>query len=525
MTPRTAAGFRGPGARSLVSLLIAAVAAAVLLIVPAPGAGAGTTAVDPDRLGNDWHHWTPSRLGPRGHTISRSRAGHLRLRLLPAARPGTTALFTLRLPKGIVPTALAFRVSYTTNGGEVFIASGSRTRRVWKRRGGRKGLRKTARVPLSGRRTVIVGVRSLGRRPGAKKRNTFIVIHAYAVSTPGEPRGLSPRGPVGTAGGEDPAPAIYWGARVGGAPYGPGYEDAPFDPRSLSLFEQHAGKGLSLLLWGQPWFIDGQPQSFDTASFEAVRLHGTIPIIDWSPWDLGAGGGADQPDFQLSDVISGRYDEYIRQWATAAAAWNHPFFLRFCHEMNGTWYPWSERENGNSAGQFVRAWRHVHDIFEAAGAHNVTWLWSVNETEAYDGIPMAGLYPGPAYVDWTGLSGYNWGDGARGDNWRPFAGAFRKSYSRLRAVAPGKPLMIAETGSSEKGGSKAAWIHDALDVQLPQTFPAVRGFVWWNRADGGWDWPIETSADAQAAFAAGIGAPYYADNHFSSLSASPIPAP
>ena len=452
-------------------------------MVPAIGAGAGTTAAGGGGFTNDWQRWTPSRLGPPGHTISRSRAHHLRLALLPAARPGTTALFTLRFPKGVVPTALRFRASYATTGGEVFIASGSRTRRVWKRRAGRRGLRKTARVPLSGRRTVIVGVRSL-RQPHGRKRNTFIVLHAYAVSTPGRPRGLAPRGPVGAAGGTDPGPTIYWGARVGGAPYGPGFGDAPFDPRSLSLFEQHAGKGVSLLLWGQPWFIDGQPQPFDTASFEAVRLHGTLPILDWSPWDLGAGGAADQPDFQLSDVISGRYDAYIRQWATAAAAWGHPFFLRFCHEMNGTWYPWSEDANGNSRGQFVQAWRHVHDIFQSAGADNVTWLWSVNEIESYDGIPMAELYPGPAYVDWTGLSGYNWGNGARGDIWRSFAGAFRKSYAKVLAVAPGKPLMIAETGSSEKGGSKAAWIRDALDVQLPQTFPAVKGLVWWNRADG-----------------------------------------
>jgi hypothetical protein len=71
----------------------------------------------------------------------------------------------------------------------------------------------------------------------------------------------------------------------------------------------------------------------------------------------------------------------------------------------------------------------------------------------------------------------------------------------VRAAAPGKPLMISETGSSEKGGSKAAWIREALEVQLPQSFPAVKGLVWWNRFEDGFDWPIETSASAQAAFA------------------------
>jgi beta-mannanase len=47
----------------------------------------------------------------------------------------------------------------------------------------------------------------------------------------------------------------------------------------------------------------------------------------------------------------------------------------------------------------------VHDLFAAAGARNVTWMWSPNVT--YPGAaPLAGLYPGDDYVDWVGLSGY-----------------------------------------------------------------------------------------------------------------------
>jgi hypothetical protein len=39
------------------------------------------------------------------------------------------------------------------------------------------------------------------------------------------------------------------------------------------------------------------------------------------------------------------------------------------------------------------------------------------------------------------------------------------------------------------------------------------------------DWPIETSAAAQVAFAAAIASPYYAPNRFAALTASPIPPP
>ena len=74
-------------------------------------------------------------------------------------------------------------------------------------------------------------------------------------------------------------------------------------------------------------------------------------------------------------MIAGRYDEYIREFAEEARAWGHPFFLRFNWEMNGDWFPWSEGVNGNPSGEYVAAWRHVHDIFAAVGATNVTWVW------------------------------------------------------------------------------------------------------------------------------------------------------
>jgi hypothetical protein len=88
-------------------------------------------------------------------------------------------------------------------------------------------------------------------------------------------------------------------------------------------------------------------------------------------------------------------------------------------------------------------------------------------------------------------------------------------------LAPSKPIMIAEAGSSEYGGSKAAWVRAALSVDLPDDFPMVKAFVWFNSREQG-DWPINTSSQARAAFAAGIASPYYADNAFGEDASSPI---
>ncbi|MDP9256656.1 MAG: dockerin, partial [Actinomycetota bacterium] len=78
-----------------------------------------------------------------------------------------------------------------------------------------------------------------------------------------------------------------------------------------------------------------------------------------------------------------------------------------------------------------------------------------------------------------------------------------------------------EAGSSEYGGSKAAWVRQALRVELPTTFPRVKAFVWFNSLNDG-DWPISTSVSARTAFAAGIASPYFTSNDFRTDDSTPI---
>ena len=85
---------------------------------------------------------------------------------------------------------------------------------------------------------------------------------------------------------------------------------------------------------------------------------------------------------------------------------------------------------------------------------------------------------------------------------------FGPSYQRITALSA-KPLMIAETGSGETGGNKAAWITDALAVQIPTNFPRVRALVWFNENFEGVDWRIESSSTARTAFATAVASPLY----------------
>ncbi|HEX2392739.1 MAG TPA: glycosyl hydrolase [Solirubrobacterales bacterium] len=318
---------------------------------------------------------------------------------------------------------------------------------------------------------------------------------------------------------------LYWGATIGSQLTG---TQAPWDMGAVTRFEELAGKSASLVQFFQPFAECGDAgcsfYDFPTTPMESIRQHGSIPVLSWSSQAIPS--SLSEPEFELSDLIEGRYDTYIREFAAEAAAWGRPFFLRFDWEMNGDWFPWAEGVNGNAPGQYVAAWRHVHDLFAAAGASNVSWVWCPFVDPGGSLTDVASLYPGDAYVDWTGLDGYNWGTNpASPRGWKSFDQLFAATYDRIaQGIAPGKPMMIAEMGSSEQGGSKSEWIRDALDA-IPAEYPQVRAALWFDKFDDGMDWPIETSTAAAGAFAEAVQESSYVGAAYAGLVGGSIQPP
>jgi len=352
------------------------------------------------------------------------------------------------------------------------------------------------------------------------------VIAGFAASSGGAP--VDQQSDVQAVSfGNTSSPSLYWGAWIGDQLNG---TKPPYDMSAVEQFEAMVGKGLSILEWSLPFarcadFTRCPPYSFPAAEMNRVRGHGAIPMLSWSS---DAGGGVNQPDFQLSDVISGRYDSLIRSFASGAKSWGHPFFLRFNWEMNGNWFAWSERANGNRPGEFVAAWRHVHDIFTQVGATNATWVWCPYADLGYGFTYDDSLYPGDSYVDWTCVDAYNWGAGPKVDSpWRSFDEPFRANYLRItRDLAPGKPMMIGEFASSDYGGNKAAWIRNTLArlAKLPSAYPKIYAFVWFDVDDRSSHWPIEDSPASIKAFRAGIGSDAFVPNQdrFKQIESRPI---
>jgi hypothetical protein len=312
---------------------------------------------------------------------------------------------------------------------------------------------------------------------------------------------------------------VLWGAYMEGsetyahyygnpAPNGSDWENAPWggSGNTWDRFERDAGKRVSVDEYGQPppWL-----QGFAAGTADLVIRRGAIPAIGIDT-SIGPRGTVVN-DQQVAD---GKYDTQITSWFRAARHWRHPFFLVMDAEMNGNWEGYSPGHHGNTAASFVAMWRHMHDLAAAAGASNVTWVWCPNVDPGHLFTPYSKVYPGGAYVDWTGMDGFN----RSGRD--SFDALFRRSYGDLLTLAPSKPIFISQTASVD-GSGKARWIADMLRVALPQRFPQIRAFVWfnWRIHESGvwWSWPIESSQSAMSAFRAGISSHYYATNTFENL--------
>jgi hypothetical protein len=276
---------------------------------------------------------------------------------------------------------------------------------------------------------------------------------------------------------------------------------APYDAKELDQFTTDDG-GIRPAM--ASYFLDWEHE-FNPYSMTAAYAHGTLPVLTWEPWQGGVqnpGGGVildtntSQPKYRLSNIIDGKFDAYITRTATAIADEKWPLVLRFAHEMNGGWYPWSEAVNGNRPGDYAKAWRHVHDLFDKAGATNVIWTWSPNIIRPKPKVKLEPFYPGDAYVDWVGMTGY-------GVHEKSPEITFGPTIKQLQTFTR-KPLLIMETGA-QIDKQQLRWVN-AFFPWL-QDHPEILGFIWMEKdRDTGAraNWRFTSSKEEQQAFQAGL---------------------
>jgi mannan endo-1,4-beta-mannosidase len=196
-------------------------------------------------------------------------------------------------------------------------------------------------------------------------------------------------------------------------------------------------------------------------------------MVSWEPWKpvparLGAERQAQaQPKYTNREIAAGSLDGYISRFARSLARFHGVVYLRYAHEMNGFWYPWSA-----DAPAYVRAWRHMVRVVRAAGARNVRFVWSANpnlyEAPAVWLRNLRRYWPGAGYVDVLGSTMINFG-GLKDYTVARFAPRLALLHRSF-----GLPVLLTEV-NTQRAGSEG-WLKD-LGSMLGQR-RWLMGFAW-----------------------------------------------
>jgi mannan endo-1,4-beta-mannosidase len=266
-----------------------------------------------------------------------------------------------------------------------------------------------------------------------------------------------------------PQPASYLGVYEDGAP--PGYQP-------IAAFSRAAGQQPNLA-----GYFSGWAEPFDVAFADGLHQHGVIPFVQIDPTFASVAG-----------IAAGSYNAYLSRYAASVRDYGHPVVIGFGHEMNAPTYSWGYGRT--PAATFAAAWRHIVTLFRAAGADNVTWLWTINADRPGTG-PVQDWWPGAKYVTWVGIDGYYY---------RPsdtFASVFGTTMSQVRAFTR-DPILLSETAV----GPRAHQYLKIGDLFSGMSRYQALGLVWFDKTqDSGiyhQDWRLEDSGAAEAAFRLGV---------------------
>jgi hypothetical protein len=268
---------------------------------------------------------------------------------------------------------------------------------------------------------------------------------------------------------------------------------------------------------------------------EQVRTVGGIGLITLEP-NGGLDAVTESAANDLADMVAGYQ------------ACGVPILIRFAHEMNGSWYAWSQDPAG-----YARAFRTVAAAIHARAA-GAGMLWAPNTGLGYpfhggryeappgsaaaraldtngDGSvsaaddPYAPYWPGDDAVDWVGMSVYHFGNTYPwGANVVPLAGAFESLLTGRGSGAPDfyatwaaghhKPMAIVETaalwrpsgGGASELAIKQGWWRQVFSKATIDHFPDIRLIGWfdWKKQEAEVkdvvDWRVSANPTVTRAF-------------------------
>lgn len=182
------------------------------------------------------------------------------------------------------------------------------------------------------------------------------------------------------------------------------------------------------------------------------------------------------------DILNGKYDAYLRDYALQLKKFGHPVLLRLNNEMNGEWCSYSSIYSSKDTDLFREVWQHIYILFKQEGADNALWVWNPND-KSFPGFKWndaINYFPGDDYVDIIGLTGYNTGTYYPGEVWRNFDDIYKTLYSAYNGAFD-YPFMITEFGCNNIGGDKKEWIKNMFNQM--KKFNRIKAAIWFNSID------------------------------------------
>jgi len=222
-----------------------------------------------------------------------------------------------------------------------------------------------------------------------------------------------------------------------------GPQAAAFDRLDRTV-GQHTDLAHVFRPWGEPLPPPG---------LEELAAGGRVPLLSWNAEDVAG-------------IAAGAHDDELATQAGALAGSGVPVLLRFRWEMDRP----NLRTAVASPATYVRAWRRAHEIFDAAGAEDVSWVWCPTAAGFGPGGDAAAFYPGDDVVDWLCADAYP-------DRSMPSLADLLTPFLDW-AAGHDKPVMVGEFGvpRTVDDAQRASWL-DAATAWLA-TRPEVRAVVY-----------------------------------------------
>jgi len=275
------------------------------------------------------------------------------------------------------------------------------------------------------------------------------------------------------------------------------------EAQRIITFESLAQKELTWASFSQYW-ADGI--IYPKEAVHTIDNEGVIPLIRMEPRSRQNGYIVEylkEKTFSLQNIIDGKFDKELIQWAQDAKKDNIPLLVDFGVEVNGGWFPWNGLYNGGGTTdgygdptypdgpeRFKDAYKHIIELFRAQEVKHITWLFHITmyttePNEVWNEPKM--YYPGDEYIDWIGVSVYGELYPAL-HYWDSFDEVMERddAYKKVLEISSNKPFAILELGVTDNSpdGSKKEWLERAFASIKSAKYIPFKALNYWHE---NWD--------------------------------------